>query len=229
MMKLLLIIISIIIILLICFIYYWYKYSIFNTALIKAKDGEYYRVHLGHSEQRNAADILAMVNRNNIRLFKQIIKDFPEVKKRLRDSTPVDPNSNLFADAMARMIRNYNVDNLVENSPRNIKKETSYIEDKGVIIAFCLRESNSKIYDIHDINTIMFVVLHELSHVANADWGHELIFWRIFAFLVEEARLAGIYDPVEYEKYPVEYCSLNLDYSPYFDPRFERAKLRPMP
>jgi hypothetical protein len=65
----------------------------------------------------------------------------------------------------------------------------------------------------------MFVVIHELAHIANERWGHssESQFWEIFKFLLHEAKLCGMHTPVDYSKYPVMYCGLNVNYNPYFD------------
>ena len=66
--------------------------------------------------------------------------------------------------------------------------------------------------------TLMFVVLHELTHMMNNKWDHHLDFWLLFKFLLTNAADIGIYSPVNYKIYPINYCGLDLYYNPYFDP-----------
>jgi len=93
---------------------------------------------------------------------------------------------------------------------------TAYSENKGEKIAFCLnttKEGNKLI----DLNTLTFVALHELSHIMTESVGHKQEFWQNFKFLLENAKAAGIYNPVDYKKNPREYCGLKINDNPYFD------------
>ena len=51
-----------------------------------------------------------------------------------------------------------------------------------------------------DENTLMFVALHELSHVASKSIGHTDEFWNNFKFLIKEAETINIYVPENYKK-----------------------------
>lgn len=83
----------------------------------------------------------------------------------------------------------------------------------------CLRD-NENPHNIVDIDTLMFVVLHEAAHVANYDeWGHETRFWRIFKYLLEEAVEVGIIRPIDYIRKPKNYCGFKIDHNPLFDSR----------
>ena len=46
----------------------------------------------------------------------------------------------------------------------------------------------------------MFVTLHELSHIATKTIGHKSEFWENFKFLLQQAKEAGIHNPVDYKK-----------------------------
>ena len=83
-------------------------------------------------------------------------------------------------------------------------------------MAFCLNteKDNNKLIDI---NTLMFVALHELSHIATKSIGHTDEFWKNFKFLIEEAESINIYKPVNYKETPTKYCSMEITDNPYFD------------
>ena len=54
---------------------------------------------------------------------------------------------------------------------------TSYTINKGQEMAVCLRSKNDK--KIHDINEIMYVIIHEISHIACPELGHTKLFLKI--------------------------------------------------
>lgn len=113
------------------------------------------------------------------------------------------------------LLKRYNPDNLIENSPKNYKN-TSYVYDKGEIFALCLREKESGENNFHDDGIITFVLLHELSHLSDNNYGHGKTFWENFKFIIKEAKKIGIYTPVDYSLYPINYCYLDVASNPYF-------------
>lgn len=68
---------------------------------------------------------------------------------------------------------------------------TSYTENKQNV-TLCLRNQNGEFYDI---NSLMYVALHELAHVINDELQHTAKFRRIFDALLAHAASAGLYDP----------------------------------
>jgi predicted metal-dependent hydrolase len=68
-----------------------------------------------------------------------------------------------------------------------------------------------------DINTLTFVALHELSHIMTESIGHKQEFWQNFKYLLENAKEAGIYDPIDYKNNPKEYCGMTINDSPYYN------------
>jgi predicted metal-dependent hydrolase len=68
-----------------------------------------------------------------------------------------------------------------------------------------------------DENTLMFVAIHELSHVATKSIGHKSEFWENFKFLLEKAKEAGIHNPVDYKKEPQEYCGMKIHDNTFYD------------
>ena len=89
------------------------------------------------------------------------------------------------------------------------EKYTSYTINKGEKIVFCLRY---KLFDnIHDINTLMYVVIHEMSHIGCPEYGHTLLFKKIFKFLLEQSIKIGIYEPIDYRINPQNYCGMTIN------------------
>jgi len=115
------------------------------------------------------------------------------------------------------LLLKYNYEVIQENDPR-VSNSTSFTISKGVAMHLCLRRKENP-EELIDDHTLFFVLLHEISHIANySSIGHGPTFWRVFKFILEEARLAGIHEPAKYAEAPVEYCGLTVDYSPYWDP-----------
>ena len=95
-------------------------------------------------------------------------------------------------------------------------EHTAYSENKGEKIAFCLTKSKTD-SNLIDPNTLMFVALHELTHVGTSSVGHTPDFWRNFKFVLENAKDANIYNPVDYKKTPKGYCGMTISDNPYYD------------
>jgi hypothetical protein len=113
------------------------------------------------------------------------------------------------------LVERFNPSNMYEN---NIEADsTSYSENKGEKIAFCLNKIKSEESKLIDINTLTFVAIHELAHVMTQTEGHTLEYWGHFKFLLIQAKEAGIYDPVDYKKKPEEYCGMTITDNPYYN------------
>lgn len=103
-----------------------------------------------------------------------------------------------------------------ENVPLSTKN-TSWVKNKGEEMSLCLREKKSGSNQLHNIKILEFVALHELSHIAEDNYGHERSFWEAFKFILTEAHNAGLHTPRNYSKTPTRYCGILVDYNPYFD------------
>ena len=68
-----------------------------------------------------------------------------------------------------------------------------------------------------DEHTLMFVALHELSHIATKSIGHKTEFWDNFKFLLQNAKESGVHVPEDYKKKPIEYCGMEIKDNPYYD------------
>jgi predicted metal-dependent hydrolase len=88
---------------------------------------------------------------------------------------------------------------------------TSFSVNKGEELSICLK--SKKTGELHDINLLMYVVIHEMAHFACPDVGHGLLFKKIFKKFIEEAININLYKKVDYSEHPVEYCGMTLSSS----------------
>ena len=143
--------------------------------------------------------------------------------------------ANLLANIMNRIhkLRGYLIENknnypdylpYIERLSNNLKpghtqvyetepgsEYTSYSVNKGEELVFCLRSKEDS--KLHDINVMMYVALHEISHIACPEIGHTPLFKNIFAFFTNKANDLNLYQIVDYAEQPVEYCGMILSSS----------------
>jgi predicted metal-dependent hydrolase len=127
--------------------------------------------------------------------------------KRLIESLDVNER-----EGIKRLKNKYNPYTLSETEENS--KYTSYSLNKGEKIALCLRKNRNSL-EFQDENTILFVAIHELSHIMTKSVGHEKEFWDNMAFLLEKAHELNIYDPVDYSENNVNYCGMEITTTPY--------------
>jgi hypothetical protein len=168
---------------------------------VRSKIDNYpYNVNKKYTNTQQAANILAEINRRNIILIQHLTQNFIDTKYR---------------PAIIRLNHRYNPDILFEISPDNIYGDTSYISDKGGKYGMCIRNYDNK-NKFTDINTLMFVNLHELTHLSTKEYGHGKEFMFIFVLLLTEATKLNIYKPENYSKYPKKFCSITISSNPLF-------------
>ena len=68
----------------------------------------------------------------------------------------------------------------------------------------------------HPMDYSLFVIIHELSHIASITEGHNSEFIANFRWLLREAKALGYYEPVDYRTSPMTYCGVNVTNNPYF-------------
>ena len=125
--------------------------------------------------------------------------------------------SELTDEDIKRLKKNFNKNSISESSPGN--SYTSYSINKGDKLVFCIRDKEKDGHEkeeLLDINTIMFVAIHELAHLATSEIGHTPIFWDNMKKLLKLAELKGIYKPIDYSKYPKRYCGMDINSTPIF-------------
>jgi hypothetical protein len=90
---------------------------------------------------------------------------------------------------------------------------TSYTENKGDKIVFCMRQRNDT-EDLIDLNTMMFVAIHEVAHIMTKDVGHHKDFWSNFKKLLKVSVDIGIYENEDYKATPRTYCGMKINSNP---------------
>lgn len=144
-----------------------------------------------------AADRLAVTTGNMKKLVDHCYSKYPE------------------RNNVKRLKEGFNPKKIQETLPTS--EFTAYSENKGEKIAFCLDKNKNGSGGLIDPNTLMFVAIHELSHVATESIGHTDEFWSNFKFLLQEAEKINIYEPEDYKKNPKEYCGMSIKDNPYYD------------
>jgi len=182
-------------IIIICLVIYCQSETYDLKCIIASSDGNRYCVR-ERKQMEPAANLLAEVT--------QKMKDMVNY---LKEKKPHDPRT-------MRLVAGFNPTKISETLPTS--ELTAYSENKGEKLAFCLNKSKNGTKLI-DINTLTFVALHELSHIATKSIGHNQEFWQNFKWVLENAKQAGIYSPIDYKKQPEEYCGMTINDNPYYD------------
>jgi hypothetical protein len=105
---------------------------------------------------------------------------------------------------------NFNSDYITENIPGS--EYVAYSVNKGEEVSLCIREKGTEKF--MDDNIILFVAIHELSHIMTPENGHTPLFWDNMKYLLEQGSSMGIYKPVDYGKYPEMYCGMEITSTP---------------
>ena len=176
----------------------YYDSDAYNLkCIISSVDGNKYCVR-DRAKLELAADMLANVTKKCKLLVHYMGKKFPD-----------DPR-------VKKLVEGFNPQKISETLPTSTL--TAYSENKGEKLAFCLNTKKNDAQDkLIDLDTLTFVAIHELSHIMSTKYGHKQEFWQNFKFLLENAKTANIYEPVDYSKKPKEYCGMTITSNPYYD------------
>ena len=181
---------------------YLYKYTD-NVYMKSDIDNKLYLIRRGSNKSqqflKDSANTLAIINQRIESLINYLQQNYMN-----------DITKNYFIKHLRENYNSYMISEAAVDP-----KYTTYTIDKEDI-RICLRTRDT--YDrIYDINTLMFVTLHEISHLCNYSKegaeiiGHGSSFRMIFAFLVNTAIKLGLYKYQDYSKNPVEYCSILIN------------------
>lgn len=164
--------------------------------IISDVDGEKYCVR-ERNKLELAADKLAEVNNNLKSIVKYCGEKFPD------------------NELVIRMKKGYNPKKIMETLPTS--EYTAYSENKGEKLAFCLDTKKNSQGKLIDLNTLTYVAIHELAHIATLSIGHTSEFWKNFKFLLNVAKDINVYEPIDYKNNPQQYCGMTISDNPYFD------------
>ena len=137
------------------------------------------------------------------------------VTKKCKDLVAYTDEHHGSKEIVKRLVKGFDQTVIKETLPTS--KFTAYSENKGEKLAFCLNKKKQNNENLIDEHTLMFVAIHELAHIMTLSIGHKTEFWDNFKFLLENAKEAGIHQPVDYSEKPQEYCGMTISDSPYYD------------
>lgn len=166
------------------------------TCVVSTVDGNKYCVR-ERSQVQKAADLLASTTEKCKKLVAYMNDKYPDDLR------------------VKRLVDGFNPKTIMETLPTS--QFTAYSENKGEKIAFCLNKKKGEDENLIDEKTLTFVAIHELSHVMTISIGHKAEFWENFKFLLENAKEAGIHQPVDYKNEPASYCGMDIHDNPYYD------------
>jgi len=171
------------------FLLYQYHYHSKIEKIVSNIDNRDYEVQVKEDAQ-DAANLIAKIREKLILLVNHLIKTYPNDER------------------TERFKKNFNPDKIKEGI--DDPNYTSYSINKGEQIVLCLRTNNK----LMDLNTMMFVVLHEMAHICTLSIGHTTEFWDNFKWILEEAINIGIYTKQDFKLNNVEYCGITITDSP---------------
>lgn len=154
-------------------------------------DNELYKVQSKEDKQA-AADTLAILRIKLRKMSDHLLRNFP--------------SSNC-----AKNLRNNYNDFKYLSENNDTRYHTSYTVNKGEEMVFCIRQTNNSLVPINDIT---FVALHEMAHICTSSRDHTPEFWTNFSFLLQEALKLQLWEYIDYEKRPVDYCGIMITDTP---------------
>lgn len=165
-----------------------------NMTYVKSDiDGNYYLVR-NVADKQEGANTLARLRQNIL-----ILSDYLYAHKNEPQNKHYEQYIDLLHDKAKNII-------IVESTLDSVY--TSYSVNKGEQIVFCLR-SRRLPNNLHDVNLLMYVVLHEISHVACPVYdNHGPLFREIFAFITKTAIHLGLYKKIDFVNHNEDYCGL---------------------
>jgi hypothetical protein len=187
---------SILIALIFIFIYFLTCFNNKNTVYIETNIGN--KLFIRPDEKiKDKTILLSQIVENMFKLKNYLyinINNYPDFKEYIKQL-----NENLNEEKTL----------IYETDPNS--DLTSYSVNKGEELSFCLISKKNN--DIHNLNLLIYVALHEMAHIACPEIGHGPLFKKIFKFLTEIAIEIGIYNKINYNIEPVEYCGMILSSS----------------
>jgi len=164
-----------------------------NLETVTSKvDGLAYEVQ-SLPDKQAAADLLA-----------NIVAQLTLLQRHLEKTAAGDPRT-------LRIAGKFSERRVVEEPANN--PFTSYSINKGERIVLCLRSRDAK-KELADLNTMMFVAIHELAHICTIEVGHPPAFWTNFKWLLTEAVNIGVFKDRDFKKQPQPYCGITITDSP---------------
>jgi hypothetical protein len=170
-----------------------YLFYISRKKVYSQSCGLYFSVYKSKdaTHDAQASELLCEVHKRTVKLIEHIGRKYGQT-----------------SETYTRLKKYYQYTDLTEAAKSETINKTMGPLDK---IYLCIE---SKAGILYDINTIMFVQIHELTHVSIpnfSDTDHPEFFWDKNRQMIKDAIEAGIYSYVDYEKNPTEYCGMMIN------------------
>jgi predicted metal-dependent hydrolase len=165
-------------------------------------DGREYRVR-DLPDKKEAANLLANLRLNLGKLMDELLQSYPSKPQ------------------VQRLSQNFraNPERFLESTPE--AEHTSYSINKGESVHFCLRQRDGT-ENLVPLDVMMFVAIHEMSHMITKSIGHDPEFWNNFGWLLKEAEQRKLYKPMDFKNHPVAYCGVSITDSPVYDAKKDK-------
>ena len=155
-------------------------------------------------DKEEAALLLSKMRSNCSKIVESLFSEMNSDKKKYGEE---------INKGIKRLKKNFKPNNISESSPGN--SYTSYSINKGEKIVFCLRQKGGvDANQLVDINTMMFVAIHELAHLMSKSIGHTTEFWDNMRFLLKKGIVLKVYKHIDYSKFPEDYCGIKITDTP---------------
>jgi len=169
-------------------------YSIKNNGLVHAEfDGQIYMVQ-EHKDKMKAVDLLIKL-KNDLAVIAQ--------KSLERAQSENNKDYINYISIILSKLKTVFIREVEKDSPY-----TSYSVNKGEELVFCLR--NKETFEFYDYNKILYVAVHEIAHIGCPEVGHTKLFFELNKYLLETAQQNGLYNFIDYNTTPEEYCGIQI-------------------
>ena len=168
--------------------------ELFLEYRVSKNNNKTYGIQETFNESNKALELLSKLHNDMEKLVSALYKEYPNDERVIR---------------LVKGIKQMKI----EEAPND--DGSSYTINKGELMALCLRHKKGE-HPFHDYNTLQFVMIHELAHIASISEGHNQEFINNFRFLLRQAKALGYYEPVNYSHAPIKYCGIKVTNNPYF-------------
>lgn len=174
-------------------LYTFLHFNDFSLIFVKSKKDDRFHLVRNLPDRKKAANQMAEIKTRLTKVVKYLSEKFPN-----------DPRT-------ARLNERFDPDTIIET--RIDSPHTSFSVDKGEELHLCLRDKSEN-FNLHDINTLMFVALHELAHIASETNGHNDEFKQNFVWILEYAVQIGVWKNIDYASQNVKFCGEVINSNP---------------
>jgi hypothetical protein len=177
-----------------------YKYYLLELFLEyhNSSNGKSYGIQEKMKDSKTALELLGKLDNNMTAFITRLHSKYPKDER------------------VQRLTKGFKKVKMEETTEEPEDDNTAFTINKGELMSICLREHKPE-RPFHDYNSLSFVIIHELAHIASISEGHNLEFIENFKFLLKEAVAMGYYSPVDYSKKPFMYCGkVKVTNNPFF-------------